>query len=403
MLKYLRFEYFFIVIVLIWLPFQKFILKVDGAANSVLILTLILLVFQIIKRSFYKTAFKQPLSIYSIWLGYASLNALIQGYYFETSFITLFLTIAVPFVLMIIISLEFIRDEKNLLNVLSGSLYLSVVLVLVFIGETEGGRAGGDLNSNTIGTMATILIMLLYLKFYRQSLTLIQFLLLTIIPVFTIISSGSRTAFGGIVILFIIHFIINRSRNIFKTLAKISFGLILFFIPFYFILENTNLGERVLNTTEQNEGMAFKTGNPILDKFGDRGIFYYQGWIVFQENPITGVGLGNFRKHNQFDLAQHSEYMIQLSELGIIGFLLFAFFYFKIFKKLRKIHKRIPYLRKKREAELYFFYTIVILLMITATRMYRVWFLFVIIGLVIGFINKNRALLFNRKKGIKLK
>ncbi|MDN3492048.1 O-antigen ligase family protein [Winogradskyella bathintestinalis] len=396
--KYLYFNYFYIFIVLIWPPFQKFVIRVDGAANSIVILTVILLAFQLKKKRFFKTVFKKPLLIYAIWVAYAILNALLIGYYLNVPILTLFITIFVPLVLMIIISIEFLKNEKKLLNVLIVGLYIAVVLILLFIGETDKGRTGGELNSNTIGTMATILVMLLYLKFYKQWLTLLHFSLLLIIPVFMIISAGSRTAFGGLVFLLLVHFIVNRSKNIFVLFSKISLGIIIFAIPFHFVLENTILGDRVLNTTEQSEGMEFQTGNPILDQFGDRGIFYYQGWYVFKEHPITGVGLGNFVNYNEFGLAQHSEYMIQLSELGIIGFILFAFFYFNVFKSLKNIKKTTRNKNKKREVELYIFYVLIILLMITATRMYRVWFLFVITGIVIGYINKHKLMYFNKFK-----
>ena len=400
MIKYFHFEYFYILIVLIWVPFQKLILKVDGAANTIIILTILLLSIQLKKKTFYKTAFKGPLLVYSIWFVYAFSNTLVKGYYFDVPILTLFITIFVPLILMVTISIEFVKNEKKLLNVVIIGMYIAVVLILMFIGETNKGRAGGDLNSNTIGTTATLLTMLLYLKFYKKSLKLLSFLLLAIIPIYTIISSGSRTAFGGIIFLLIVHFIVNRSKNILITILKVSVGLILFIVPFYYVLDSTVLGDRLINTAEQSEGMDYQTGNPILDQFGDRGIFYYQGWIVFKEHPITGVGLGNFINYNELELAQHSEYMIQLSELGIIGFILFFLFYFQIFKKLKKIKKNSLDKSKKRQVELYTSYMLIILLMITATRMYRVWFLFVVVGIVIGYINKNKLKPLNNNKEI---
>jgi O-antigen ligase len=269
-------------------------------------------------------------------------------------------------------------------------LYLAIILILLFETETEHGRTGGELNSNTIGTMATVLCMLLYLKYYKHQLKALWFIILISLPIFTIISTGSRTAFGGLALLLGLHFFINRSRNVLITISKIVLPALILILAFNYLLENTGLGERILSTTEQSEGMDFETGNPILDKFGDRGIFYYRGWEVFIEQPLTGIGLGNFKDYNENKLAQHSEYMIQLTELGLIGFTLFFLFYLSIFKNLFRI-KNI--LINKRENELFIGYVLIILLMITATRMYQVGYFFAIIGVTIGYFTKQKFLI----------
>lgn len=389
MIKYLRLEYFFIFMVLIWEPFQRFILKVDGAANTIALLSIGVLSILFTRKNFYKTAFRKPLLVWFVWVIYAFLSTLVNGYSSDLPISSFFLNIFIPFLLMVVISLEFKRNQEGLRNVLIAGLYFSMVLILVYISETEQGRIGGEMNSNTIGTMATVLIMLLYYAFYKGQIKLLWFIVLIPIPLFAIISTGSRTAFGGVALLLALHFFINRSRHIILALSKMVLGILLLILPFNYILENTGLGERILSTTTQSDGMAFETGNAFLDSFGDRGFFYYRGWEVFKENPILGIGLGNFKNYNQFELAQHSEYMIQLAELGVIGFLLFFIFYYFIFKYLIILKKKTE---NKREVELYVGYILIVLLMITATRMYRVWYLFSIIGIVIGYINQKKSL-----------
>lgn len=399
MRKYLRLEYFYILMIIIWEPLQQFILKVDGAGYSILLLTVLLVTKLIKQKRLYNTVFEKPLIFYCIWVVYAFINTTIKGYGFDVPIISFFITIFVPFLLMVTISIEYYRNEANLLNILTSSLYLAIVIIILFIGETSQGRVGGEMNSNTIGTMATILSMLLYLKYYKKRISLLSFFILMIVPLYTVISTGSRTAFGGIILLFALHYIINRSKSILITLFQIIVAITVFILPVNYVLKETTLGDRLLNTTEQSQSMTYQTGNPILDKFGDRGIFYQQGWEVFKKFPLTGIGLGNFKHHNELELSQHSEYMIQLSELGIIGFCLFAAFYFTILKKLKNIKASLSVTNSSREVELYIYYIFIILAMITATRMYRVWFLFIITGFVIGYINekKEKALLFKSK------
>ena len=390
MVKYLRFEYLFIFMVIVWDPFQRYILKVDGGANTIALLAITVLFISFRKKIFHKLIFTKPIFLWFIWILYSFLNTIIVGYSSDLPISSFFLNISIPLLLMLVICMEFIRNEDRVINVIISGLYIAVILTLFFAIETFEGRIGGAMNSNTIGIMSTVLCMLIYYKTYKRQIKISQFAVLIIVPLFAIISTGSRTAFDGVLLLFALHFFLNRSRYILFTLLKIVLGALFLFLPFNYILENTGLGERIMSTTKQSEGMTFETGNEMLDKFGDRGFFYYRGWEVFKEHPITGIGLENFKNYNHLELAQHSEYMIQLTELGLIGFILFILFYASIFKNLKIIKKVYNDSFQKREIELFISYLLIILLMITATRMYRVWFLFVIVGIVVGYIHKER-------------
>ncbi len=186
--------------------------------------------------------------------------------------------------------------------------------------------------------------------------------------------------------LILAHIVIHRSKNIIVTLSKFIIGIVMLYFPLNYILHNSTLGERILNSTEQADKLEIDTGNAFLNRFGDRGIYYYFGWKAFKEKPILGIGISNFKTHADSKYGLHTEYMIQLTELGIIGFLLFVFFYASVFNKLFSL-KRVS--NSKKHVEIYIYYIIIILVMITATRMYRVWYLFTIIGVVTGYITKE--------------
>lgn len=390
MKKYLKFEYFYLVFILIWPPFNRLIFKMDGAGRTVLILSVFLIARLALKKDFAKIAFGKPTVIWGIWVIYAFVNSLLKGYYHDDlPAYSLLVQISVPYILMVTINFLSINDQKKLLNVLIFGMYLSVLIILFFNTSAGGDRYSGQMNSNTVGIMSTILSMLIYLKYHNKSISLIKFILLSIVPVTLIITTGSRTAFGGLIMLILTHFIINRSKSVLITILQFSLGIALLILPLNFVLHNTALGERIQSTTQQSEeGIDMETGNVLLDKFGDRGIYYYLGWQVFSENPVSGIGLDNFMDYTGGEFKeQHSEYMIQLSELGIIGFLIFFFFYFSIFKDLFNIRSNSS---QGSKAEIYIAYVIIILIMITATRMFRVWHLFMIIGVVTGYITKAK-------------
>jgi len=127
-------------------------------------------------------------------------------------------------------------------------------------------------------------------------------------------------------------------------------------------------------------------GSEFLNKFGDRGLYYYFGWKVFEDNPVTGIGLNNYKSYMDEEYSLHTEYMIQLAELGIIGFTLFLSFYFSIIKNLLGLRK----IRTKRKSiEINLAFIIILLIMITATRMFVIWYLYTVVGVVVGFITKE--------------
>ena len=390
MKKYLKFEYFYIIIILIWVPLQKFILKIDGAGISVSILTLYLFSILVLKKKFIRIASSKPLIIWGIWVVYAFFNGLIKGNGHDLPTFSFFTLLFVPYIMMVTINILSIYNQKSLLNVLIFGMYLSIVIILLFNSQSsDGDRYGSGMNSNTVGIMSVVLLILLYLKYFRKDISLYFILLLSIIPVITVVVTGSKTAFGGLVMLILSHFIVNRSKNILITISKFSIGILFLLLPLNYIINNTTLGERILTSTDQGEELEIDTGNNFLDKFGDRGIYYYIGWQVFKENPITGIGLNNYKLYTGGEYVLHTEYMIQLTELGLIGFFLFFLFYISIYNKLLKL-KNLP--NKRKYFEINFAFVIIILTMITATRMYNQWYLFSIVGVVTGNIIKESYL-----------
>lgn len=378
--------------ILIWEPLQKFIIKGDGAGRSIVLLTIILIATLINRKSFYKVAFSKPLVIWCIWIIYAFTVALVKGYSYDLPKYAFFMLLLVPYVLMITINLSSIQNFSRIISILIIGLYLNLIITLLFnSGQGLDGRYGGDVSSTTVGIMSTVLLMFLYLKYVHSNISIPTLLLLAIIPFVSLLMAASKTAFGGFILLILSHFIINRTKNTFINLIKISFGVLLLLIPLTIIINNTTLGERISSSTEEGEELEVETGNAFLDKFGDRGIFYYIGWQVFKANPVTGVGLGNYIFYNDDEMVQHSEYMIQLSELGSIGFLLFISFYFSIFTKISHLKKKLK-IHKRSEVEICYAYIIIILVMISSTRMFMVPYLFSVVGVVTGYILKENTL-----------
>ena len=379
--------------IIVWVPLNRFILKADGAARSITVLTLILIIYLSLKKDFLKIAISKPLIIWGLWVIYAFFNTMYKGFEGDLPVYSFLTLLVVPYILMTLISFLSLKNYHEIINVLIVGFYLSLIIIVLFNNNSfEDDRYGGEMNSNTVGLMSVVLIMFIYLKYFFKRISLKTFLVIAGIPVILIILTSSKTAFGGLILLYFSHLVVNRSKSTIKNIVKSFAAIILLLIPFYYLVNNTQLGERILKTTEAGEELGIDTGNEFLNKFGDRGLYYYFGWKVFENNPVTGIGLNNYKSYMDEEYSLHTEYMIQLAELGIIGFTLFFIFYFFIIKNLLGL-KKIRTKRKSIEINLAFI--IILLLMITATRMFVIWYLYTVVGIVIGFVTREK---YNNKR-----
>jgi len=379
--------------IIVWVPLNRFILKADGAARSITVLTLILITYLSLKKNFLKIALKKPLIIWGIWVIYAFFNTMHKGFEGELPVLSFLTLLVVPYILMVLISFLSLKNYQELINVLIVGFYLSLIIIVLFNNNSfEDDRYGGEMNSNTVGLMSVVLLMFIYLKYFFKRISINLFLIIASIPVIIIILTSSKTAFAGIILLYFSHLVVNRSKSTVKNIFKSLAAIILLLIPLNYLINNTQLGERILNTTEAGEELGIDTGNEFLNKFGDRGLYYYFGWKVFEDNPVTGIGLNNYKSYMDEEYSLHTEYMIQLAELGIIGFTLFFIFYFSIIKNLLGLRK----IRTKRKSiEINLAFIIILLLMITATRMFVIWYLYTVVGIVVGFVTSEK---YNNKR-----
>ncbi len=146
----------------------------------------------------------------------------------------------------------------------------------------------------------------------------------------TLSRSGWMGMFFGLLTL-----LIDRRRQIFnrrnlKYLIGIS--LILFFLIYPFL--------NILTYTVELR----------LEEKNSKGIHIYvakSAWSMFLNNPLLGVGIGNFGEHygryyrpGHEYYNPHSAFLAILSEVGLIGFLFYMLFYYYVLKQILIFKKR---------------------------------------------------------------
>ncbi len=116
-----------------------------------------------------------------------------------------------------------------------------------------------------------------------------------------------------------------------------------------------------------------------LNFLGDRAYFYIEGWELFKENPICGIGINNFVVIAQSELPIHSEYIVQLCECGIIGCILFVLFYASLLRYSRGIKGDI------RHKILFTGYLRSVIFLGLMAWTYQFTYYFICFGIIIGY------------------
>lgn len=393
--KYFYLPYIFVFYAIIRFPLHQLTGLVDSAGRIYSFLLLVSLIVIMYDNFLRKQFFKMPITIWLVWIIYASINTLIQGMNFDVKIWQFFTSFIAPLVVMYFISLS----PKQMLKVVTVSAFLSLVIIFFFeesrYYEGEGLRLGVQMNANELGIDAALTIMLLFILRIKKVINLFYLSILSILPIYIIITTGSRSALIAMLMAIGLSFLVYRSKSGIKTAGVLVIGIILSVISISFLAQYS-LGYQRLQSTKAEGETIVRTGT-ILDNLGSRGIYYVIGLEIFTDNPVFGVGLGNYKYHNMYsEQPNHVELMIQLSELGIVGFLMFLIFNAWIFSRLFKVWKdALGSTLLRRETETYMAALLTIFGLFFTTYTHWHLLLFATYGLVLGHImtlNSNTGL-----------
>ncbi len=239
--------------------------------------------------------------------------------------------------------IHFVNDQDKYDKLLKT--WLGIHVFLAIIGIVKHGRGiGGFLGDENDFCLALNMIIPFpfFLAVSTSGKKRIYYVALTCLFLFVIMLTGSRGGFVGLCTAFVYCWL--RSKR--KIL--VTFIIIVLSIFAYFAAPKT-YSDRIHSITEQ--GASEGTGEA-------RVYTWNIGWHMFLDNPIMGVGQGNFPwvfKKYEFQVTgsdepfhgrsvagrmAHSVYFTVLPELGLMGtipFLLIILYTFKDLKHIKKI------------------------------------------------------------------
>jgi len=224
-------------------------------------------------------------------------------------------------------------------------LWLGIHVILATVGIAKAGRGiGGFLadENDFCMTLNMIIPFSFFLALHASRKNKLYYILLTCLFLFVIILSQSRGGFVGLIAAFMYCWL--------RTKRKIFTGFLIGVLAVFAILvAPSSYWNEVRSITE--EGTEQGTGEERIYTWGI-------AWHMFLDNPVMGVGQGNFpwvfgkyekevtgsdeafHGRSVAGRAAHSIYFTMLPELGIIGTCIFIAMILNMVKDLKTIKTR---------------------------------------------------------------
>ena len=288
-----------------------------------------------------KSMFQVPkiMLIWGVWILYNVILCQIKGFNMGIPFpIWATNSLIKPFITMLVAYNAFRQDSGKTVKLLFYCWFVFVALGLATMQGHTRDVMGEDIirQNNEMGNhFINASVFLLMFALYARNKGLIKiniFIVACLIEIIAIVLSGSRKGMLSIFIIFFMSYVGKKADMSMKQMIRIGFIAMITYLLVKTIMTYTVTGLRILADYEKHK----YEDNWFLSNMGDRAFMYDCGWKLFLENPLTGIGLQNFRLQNALgiDLALHTEYMVQICECGLIGSVLFLIFYYGMAKRI---------------------------------------------------------------------
>lgn len=380
----------YLVFLIVWQPVRMLTILMDGKGRIPFALTLFVLLYNLFANPDVRMLMgKKPFVIWLIWIVFAFLNMMVKGYHFDSNTPLFFGVnkLLAPSLALVLTCHEGVVNRKRLVKLLVFAFTFYCVLGFFFMGRVRSE----DDSSLTLGNMLAIngsfLVFLLIAARDEKAMSGSTFTTLTVLVLLMIITTATRKAFGVAVILIAFYGLSRISlqpKNIF-------FVVLLAIVAYWgieYIMENTYMGERLANTSEQAESrIDYAFDSKFLQFVGDRAPHYVLGWEIFKQYPVSGVGLYNFMYVSGFQERLHTDYMVQFTENGLIGIALFALYYFWYIKNLNKLRRTSE---NKSKAVIGLGWIVAVLFLGLSAWTYDMPAVFICSGVVASFVYFNK-------------
>ena len=289
-----------------------------------------------------------PFGIWAIWVVYTIANTMIIGLNYAANkhgLMDMLIRCTIPLSIFAMTLYLLKVNAKGTVRVIFWSL-LFYCMELLFRGAflsdftlMKRMTNADGVNANELGLSFIVLAWatMVYERCVKPKNKLLVPLLLLFGTAIIVLRSASRSAFFVFVFLLAARYILFVNWRKLSTYLAALVVIPVVIIANSYISNKTMLGKRLEATSTEMRNYDFDD-HQLAQTFGDRSVYYFEGWRIFKEHPWFGIGRDNYILHNSYgNFICHVEVMAQLAEGGIFGSLLFFLFYFFLYRKTARI------------------------------------------------------------------
>ena len=283
---------------------------------------------------YFRLRLQRELIIYFIWIAWSITGAFIAV---DIPFFIRGLIVIVQMGTLIFVIAGVVHIHHNISVIMLGIVIGSIIVTIFGLSSGDFSRVGeagfkyqmegfiGNPNDFAYIILFLIFGLLFFWRFKLSTLWYIFLSTLIIIASLSIIYSGSRKGFLGLLaFLSLWYYFCYLKETTKRPLISIITLLILCIFIYYitkYVMSSTYLGVRF--GLEYNESL--------------RILLYKEGLNMIKSSPIFGVGLNNFSALSITKMYSHSDYIEVASTTGIIGFVLYFSIYVLLWRRLNRI------------------------------------------------------------------
>lgn len=278
----------------------------------------------------------------------------------------------------------------------------------VVISSNRLSSTAGNPNVLAVFSSIAFIFSLYLLSIAKNRFVKLILFALQLIIIIGIVLTESRKGFIALPLSIMIYFFITNYKKIIESrnrvkasLRVVSFLLILITLIFagFQFLKNTEYYDRFEIMTRYLDITGESEGIKELDfSVYQRQQFIRYGFQMWKDNPIIGVGLGNFRSNirKYWSLSSrsyaHNNYIQLLSTAGFLGFLAYYSIYLFLFIKLFYIQNKFQ-LKEKDSKVINVFITLMFVMVIIELAMvsYSTKIAWLLIMMISAFSDRIQA------------
>lgn len=293
----------------------------------------------------------------------------------------------VQVILIAFVTVSYIDSNDKLIFMSKSIIIGGCVLLLRLVAVTPLSswlsyeRLGSHIgyNANDVGNKAAIaaIVSIGFARMESNKKKKLLYLFLFAALLVIVLFSGSRKSLLAVIIAVAMFYTLGLKEKRYMFLS--IFGVGIAFVLLYFISMNNDILYSVIGRRIESMYNVIFHGQSEASSIDLRYKYMNMAWTLFKNNPLNGVGLGNFKIASNFGVYSHCDYLEVLCSYGIIGA---VFYYLPIIT----VALRILTFRKKDIIDWYYLILVVVLMVNYVTMvMYTSAYTQIIIILAIAY------------------